>query len=1737
MSSTKNIFRKSLKILLFATSGILLLLITLWIYLNSSAGKRMLREQVQSYLQKKLNTKVSIGDIDYDIPDWLKLKNIYIEDQKKDTLLYGEELCVKMNMMKLIKREVEINNISLLNVYANISRPITDTGFNYQFIVDAFADKNTNEKKEESSNLKITPGNLQFQKIRLNFNDEYGGTIMGVSIDSLMVNTKSFDAKKPSLKISEISGNSIRYNMVSKNPVAKLAKEEEPASDFFLDINKINLSKISISINDSVEGFATKNTINQLALSKLSLDVKNNSANIGDVEIDAVEILFAQSKITKKTTTEKKDSLENNFRVAVNTFKINNTTLKYNDYNNKPVKGFDPNHLDVSKINLAVANILLSPDTTAALLKQLTLKDKSGFSLDTAHADFIMTKNRIAVNNLYVKTPGSLLQRSLDLSYDNLDDLLNKPKNTLIAIVPGKSIIAFKDLYLLYPDLDKTLPKSSFAKESIELNGEIKGDLTRLYIPSFQLSGLTGSKIAAKGTLYNITIPKKLSYNLSIAEGRFYKKDLLKFTPKEKHADLKELPEIIQLKGNLKGTTNDLVADIGLSGKGFSFLGKIDLKNISTPSKLNYAVNTKNISVDRAMLIPYVPKDVLSNLYIPEKLNLSGKLGGNPNDIQSDLTLRSALGELGMKGYIKNVSNPENAKYDLDISLVNFALGKLIKQDTLLGKITGRVKAKGEGFDFKTMKSAIAADIKKFDFKKYSYNNIFIESALNNGSIESKGRVNDENVRMFYDLAADIKADYPIINAFIDIDTVRMKELGLVDDLFNLSAKISLTSKSFMPRKLDASMIIDKLIVTNSAGTHPFYATSLNASSSNGIDSIVLTGPFVELRAGGAFDYDQIAGAVEQHISRYIKIPGRTVTNDTYKQQDLSFAGFIQHDSVFNTLMPGLHYFDPIIFSGKFKKNTDNQELFFSAQTKHVSYSNNEIGNFSFHINTDEEKLSADILIDSIKNENIDFYKTSLNTEAANELLSFNIKTKDHKLKDWFGLSGLIDFDGESYTFSMRDKVLLNYEKWNTNSDNFIKYSPEGIYVHNFNLTSDTSKIYLNSEKDFADSPVLLEIDNFNLKNISTFIRADSNFSSGILDAKLLISELDKATPAFEGTADITDLKIKNYSIGDINAKAAMLNDDRISADINLVGYNNDIRTNIEYFPDDTEKELDAIVYINKLNMNSIEAFSDGNLKNSSGLIKGKVSITGKANEPVWNGYIAFDTAKFTVTQLGTPYRITNQKIKLKYPAISLNEFVIKDTMSHALRIDGSVTMNENEELDLDLDINTKEFILLSAKKTAGASFYGFAAADIGLSITGTSNAPYVEGDIDINDKTDIAIVLPDNGYTKEDANTIVRFVDRDTFLFADHLSGLILEEKSKNVVTTNFNYNVNLEINKNAALRIIVDPSTGDEMLVQGDARLNAGVDPGGSIFLTGTYELEKGYYIQNYQFLKKQFNLVKGSTILFGGAPMDAIANLSAEYIANTSAQDLLANEIKDLSPTIANSFKQKYPFRVLLNITGKLSKPKIDFDIQTPKESNQMNSELKSAIENKLMQLRQDPASTNKQVFSLLLLNRFLGEQSADFFKSYTSDFSDIARKSVSRFVSSALNELAGDLLKGIDVDLNLNSYNDFTKGSGEQRTDLNVAISKSFFNDRLTLSVGSNFGLISNDNNSTDNNAVFRPDVTISYKLSKDGKYLIRAYTKNQFEVVLDGYVIENGLSFMITTDYDKFNELFNKRNKH
>jgi translocation and assembly module TamB len=76
------------------------------------------------------------------------------------------------------------------------------------------------------------------------------------------------------------------------------------------------------------------------------------------------------------------------------------------------------------------------------------------------------------------------------------------------------------------------------------------------------------------------------------------------------------------------------------------------------------------------------------------------------------------------------------------------------------------------------------------------------------------------------------------------------------------------------------------------------------------------------------------------------------------------------------------------------------------------------------------------------------------------------------------------------------------------------------------------------------------------------------------------------------------------------------------------------------------------------------------------------------------------------------------------------------------------------------------------------------------------------------------------------------------------------------------------------------------------------------------------------------------------------------------------------------------------------------------------------------------------------------------------------------------------------------------------------------------------VGKNFELESKSQ--TPSSTEVFDNIALDYALSKDGRYLFRGYRKNQYQSILEGFIIETGVSFIVTADYDLFREIFQKQ---
>ena len=127
-------------------------------------------------------------------------------------------------------------------------------------------------------------------------------------------------------------------------------------------------------------------------------------------------------------------------------------------------------------------------------------------------------------------------------------------------------------------------------------------------------------------------------------------------------------------------------------------------------------------------------------------------------------------------------------------------------------------------------------------------------------------------------------------------------------------------------------------------------------------------------------------------------------------------------------------------------------------------------------------------------------------------------------------------------------------------------------------------------------------------------------------------------------------------------------------------------------------------------------------------------------------------------------------------------------------------------------------------------------------------------------------------------------------------------------------------------------------------------------------------------------------------------------------------------------------------------------------------------------------------------------------------------------LSSIINSRINAAMSNskLGKVVDIDISSGQSN---HASGKSN-DMNIAISKSFFKDKLRLTVGSTI----TDNPEVNDTKGMFTNFTADYKLTKDGNVLLRVFSQRDYNNVLEGELYKSGIAVRATKDWRR-RELF------
>jgi hypothetical protein len=707
-----------------------------------------------------------------------------------------------------------------------------------------------------------------------------------------------------------------------------------------------------------------------------------------------------------------------------------------------------------------------------------------------------------------------------------------------------------------------------------------------------------------------------------------------------------------------------------------------------------------------------------------------------------------------------------------------------------------------------------------------------------------------------------------------------------------------------------------------------------------------------------------------------------------------------------------------------------------------------------------------------------------------------------------------------------RNSLLLDYDQWLVSDSNFIQYDSSGLMVHDFNISHGDEALNISSTEQSADAPVDVVFKQFKISTLTKIANQSSLFLDGTINGKTEI-KTPTTNPIITSDINIENIVYEKDSLGNIALKVNNEQANVFAADIAISGNKNDVKLNGNYYTG--ESRFDMKLNMGSLNLTTAKPFIANYVNDMGGYLKGNLAIEGNAGKPLITGHLHFDSAFIVPAVSDEIIKLSNDDIEFDNEGFNFSEFTMLDSANDKATLDGNVYTTDYRNYKFDLSLNANNFRLVNSTKSNNQIFYGKLNIDVAIDLTGDMDSPSANAYLRVNKQTDFTLILPSDDPEIEDRKGVVRFVDKNHAADSVRLQ-TILDSLSRNTELKGLDVAADVEVDSSAQFTLVIDERNGDALTLRGRANLSGGIDKSGKTSLTGNYELEDGAYNLSLSLLKRKFIIQRGSTIVWTGDPTSAQVDITASYPTNTAPINLVIDQLAGLPQSEIDKYNEKLPFKVNLRMQGDLLKPVITFDITLP----EIVLTQWPYVDLRLQEIRTDQSELNKQVFALLLLNTFVEQNPLQSAGAGTTAGA-LARQSASAILTDQLNQLAGSLIKGVDLNFGVSSEVDYTTGAPQNRTDLSVGVSKKLLNDRLKVNVGSSF-IVGGLTNPGENTSNIAGNISVDYQLSRDGRYMIRAYSKNEYETVIEGQVTETGVSFILTFDYDQFKELFEKAKK-
>lgn len=1505
--------------------------------------------------------------------------------------------------------------------------------------------------------------------------------------------------------------------------------EDTTSSTWKIAANIIQLKNIHASFSDEVNGMHMLYAIGNFKLKLKSMDLNTMLFSGDDLTLADANISIVK---TKSSPEIPEDSIAGVLpSISLHTLKLKHILFYYED----KVSGIlisskaenmimKPDRIDLNAQIIKVHELEINETTTSVAIRKTGKTNQIVSKTSPAkNKGWQISTDKLALDKVNVRFDVSNEPKQHDgIDYSHLD-FTNVKMDIRDAFYNAEKISATINHISLHEQCGLDLQKLSAEVEYDDRHAKLK-NLSIITDQSFLNNDLTASYPSISSIGKNIG---ELGIHADFRNCKIAFDDVLMFAPMIRNQPpfTGKKGKIVFLNGKINGQLKDIYAKnlVVRAGQTTAIAFDAHIKGLPDAKRALYDIRVITFITKRSDVTDWIPQKSLP-VNIPSVVSVKGTFKGTITDFKTGIYLQTTSGDARIDAGMNKVNR--DTVYSVMLSTTNLDLGYILKRDSLIGTVTLNTTVHGKNFAPKTIQANIVTEIKSVELYKNKYRNIAFTADAGGEKYAAALLVNDTNVQMNIQAAISLVEKQESVFMTLDLEGADLKALKLSTENILAKGKMKIDLKGKNLETLTGQVRLNNVMVIKDDKKYRIDSFLVAAVNDKKHSMLKMKSGFINIDYEGRLTLGNLNTAITHHINRYYHY-----TKDTtgYEKADTSEQDFklavkiLPHPLLNEVLFTKMQKFNGADITADFSNL--KQQLNLVVNIPVLAFNGSNMNGLLAEVHSDKNTMNYALGLTSFRSGSINLPKISLSGNLQKNTLAFalNILHKDSGNKLF--VAGNVKQQDQKYILRIDQNLVFNNQKWKLPDDHYISFNNSGIYVNDLVLNNGLQTMSVKSDGADETAPLKIIFKQFELGTLSQIAERDTAIVRGAINGTFELRNLQKS-PAFISDLRITNIVYMQNPVGDLNIQADNLSANKYTVHVALSGQENAADMRGSYFSADNQR-LDFMIDINKLNLKTIESFTRGQLRNGSGYLTGKIHITGTGNKPLFNGDIGFKDAAFNVAYINNYILLKDDHIKIDPEGIYFKSFDIFDISGQKASVDGAVHTTDFNKMKFDLTVKTNNFTVLNTTIRDNPLYFGRIILSSNISIRGNESLPVINMQAKLLDGSNITVIVPSSQLSTDKGDGIVVFIDSST-------RASIMDRQDTVKVATilkGIDLTANIEVTPKTSFKVIVDRVSGDSLVVKGEGVLSFSLDPSGKQSLTGTYILNNGSYNATFQkVIKRDFKIKPGSSVSWSGSPLDATLDITAVYRTRTSPADLLSNELAGAGASEKNAYRKLMVFDVNMMMKGALMRPEISFmlDMQD-KDKNAFGG----MVYSKIGLLNNDPAELNKQVFALLVLNKFISSGSTN--TGEASAVNAIARNSVNQVLSDQLNQMSGKYIKGVELNFDLQSNDQYTGTGVQQNTEVAVGLKKEFFKNRMSVQVGSNINV--QDNGATTTNASnLTGDVIVEYKITEDGRYRFKAFRENQYEGIIDGMLYKTGVGIIYIRDYDSFMELFSTPKK-